>query len=71
MFQWIDNTLVSPSGDLYTILSDGTLEIRGKGWGRANKKNPGKDIVRICPLKDINLARQVAEKIVSLEGGIK
>ncbi len=69
MFQWIDNVLVAPNGDLYTVLPNGTLEIRGKGWGRSNKKNPGRDVVRVCPIGNVNSARQVAEYIVRFLNG--
>ena len=67
---WVDNTLVAPDKSLFTVLEDGTLEIRGKGWERRKKGDPpGADRPRICRLGDPQRARRIAEMVVGIVCG--
>ena len=66
--KWIDNVFVTFRKDFFTVLPDGTLEIRGKGWVKWKKgDNLGTDKVRICKLKDEQQARGVAEMVAELD----
>ena len=65
---WVDNCFVTP-GEIMTVLDDGTLEIRGDGWGATKRErviHEGSDLVRTCKIGDANQARRIAEEIARI-----
>ena len=66
--KWMDNVFVSFKKDIFTVLPDGTLEIRGKSWTKWKKgDHPGTDRVRRCRLANEQQARNVVEIIAKLD----
>lgn len=67
-FSWYDNILVNGK-DLYTVLPDGTLEIRGPGWDRRRRRGdtPMTDRSRVCRCGSPEKAKRIAELVVQLE----
>ncbi len=65
---WIDNVLATDRGDLFTVLPDGTLEIRGKCWDRRRRKgeSPDSDRPRVCRFENEMQARKVAELVAEI-----
>jgi hypothetical protein len=63
--EWAGNTLVAEDRSLFTVLDDGTLEIRGDGWDRKRKKkeHPDTDRPRVLKFKNKKIAVQMAEAI--------
>ena len=62
---WLDNIFVARDGSLFTVLDDGTVEIRGPGWSRRRKRGdpPGADRPRICKLGSVARARRIVEMV--------
>ena len=67
--QWVDNCLVS-GRDIFTVLPDGTLEIRGPGWeGRKRKGDtPNTDRPRLCKFSSVEEAKRMADIIANAQG---
>ena len=61
---------VLSDGSLFTVNSDGNLELRGDGWERRRKKGDTEntDLVRVCKFGDDAMARQIAERVGELCG---
>jgi hypothetical protein len=59
---------VAPDGTFFTVYPDGTLEIRGKGWGpkRKKKEPPDGDRPHVCHLGSREKARGIAERVAHL-----
>lgn len=65
---WVDNILLVNDGSMFTVLPDGTLELRGPGWeGRRRRgQPPGADNPRICRLGSESAARRIAELVARI-----
>ena len=73
--KWLDNSLISGKS-IFTVLPDGTLEIRGPGWEHRKRKGDtiNTDRPRICHLGSEEAAKRMAEILANmddLEGDLK
>lgn len=66
--KWLDNVFVSFRRDMFTVLPDGKLEIRGNGWTKWKKgDHRGTDRVRVCRLANEQQARRIVELIAKMD----
>ena len=65
---WLENNFVAPDGSIFTVLSDGTVEIRGPGWDGRRRKGqpPGADNPRVCHLGSEATARRIVQMVADM-----